>query len=107
MVSFKLLTSALALATPIIAQSTPAQIVTQINDLTSKTTALQPQAETVSLINGPLIIIGEGPLPKIIRGYVDIVQTGQQDTQSLTNTPTIPAGADADAINQAWTRVRV
>jgi hypothetical protein len=106
MVSFKVIASVLALAAPIAAQATPAQIVTNINRLTSKTQALQPVAESLSLVNGPLIVIGQGPFPKIIQGYVDIVTTATNDLQQYQTTAPIAAGAEADAISIACAKVR-
>jgi len=106
MVSFKAITSALALATGIAAQATPTQVVADIESLTTKTLALQPQADMITLVNGPLIIIGQGPFPKLIQGFVDIVQTGSNSIQSQKASRPVPAGADADAITKAWTRVR-
>jgi hypothetical protein len=103
MVSFKVITSVLALAAPIAAQATPAQIVANIDRLTSKSQALQPMAQSISIVNGPLIVIGQGPFPKIIQGYVDIVSTGTNDLEQMKATAPIAAGAEADAIATAWT----
>lgn len=64
MVSFsKLLTSALALTAPIVAQVAPAQVVENINLLTQKSQALQAPAQSISIVNGPLIVVGLGPFP--------------------------------------------
>lgn len=42
---------------------TPAQMVTNIQLLTSKSQALQAPAQSISIINGPLIVVGLGPFP--------------------------------------------
>jgi hypothetical protein len=42
---------------------TPAQIVTNIQDLTAKSQALQVPANSITKINGPLIVAEEGPFP--------------------------------------------
>ncbi|KAH7071892.1 hypothetical protein BKA63DRAFT_492555 [Paraphoma chrysanthemicola] len=70
-----ILTSILAIAAPIAAQSQSAQIVANLELLTSKIEALQPIASSISVVNGPLIIIGQGPFPQIISGLQDIVTT--------------------------------
>jgi len=106
MVSFKVITSALALASGIAAQATPAQLLVDIKTLTLMTQALQPEADKISLLNGPLIIIGQGPFPNLIRGFTDIVTTGTTSLATQRGSAPIPAGADAEAISEAWTRVR-
>jgi hypothetical protein len=64
MVSFRnLALSALAMTAPIMAQTTPAQVVSNIKMITQKSQALQAPAQSISLINGPLILIGQGPFP--------------------------------------------
>jgi hypothetical protein len=62
MVAFRnLVVSALALATPIAAQASPAQIVSNIQLITQKSQALQAPAQSITIVNGPLIIIGTYP----------------------------------------------
>ena len=65
MVNFRVIaTSALALfAVPALSAITPAQMVTNIRTLTSKSQALQAPAQSITIISGPLIIIGQGPFP--------------------------------------------
>jgi hypothetical protein len=64
MVSFRnLAISALAMTAPIMAQTTPAQVVSNIKMLTQKSQALQAPAQSISLVNGPLLLIGQGPFP--------------------------------------------
>jgi hypothetical protein len=59
MVSFRnLVVSALALAAPIVAQTTPAQMVDNIKMITQKSQALQAPAQSITVVNGPLIVIG-------------------------------------------------
>lgn len=59
MVSFRnLIVSALALAAPIAAQASPADVVKNIQTITQKSQALQAPAQSINLINGPLILIG-------------------------------------------------
>jgi hypothetical protein len=64
MVSFRtIITSALAISAPVLAQLSPAQVVTNIETLTQKSQALQAPAQSINAVNGPLIIIGQGPFP--------------------------------------------
>ena len=57
------------------AAMTAKQVVATINDITSQSQALQRPAVSINIINGPLIVIGQGPFPQIIRGFVLIAQT--------------------------------
>ncbi len=59
----KLFTAALAATSVVIAAASPQQIATGINSLTQKSAALQGPAQSISIINAPLIIIGQGPFP--------------------------------------------
>ncbi|EGX88624.1 hypothetical protein CCM_08669 [Cordyceps militaris CM01] len=70
------------------AAATPEQIVTGINVLTQKTSALQGPAQSITILNAPLIIIGQGPFPQIIAGYSDLVST--------TNTLSAQIGTGAE-----------
>lgn len=42
---------------------TPAEIVTNIQAVTTMSQALQGPAQSISLLNGPLIVVGLGPFP--------------------------------------------
>ena len=106
MVAFgKLITSAVALAVPALAALTPAQIVSNINMITQKSMALQAPAKTVTLVNAPLLVIGQGPLPKIIVGFSDIVSTGTNALSQMQGTQQVSAGADSDAIADGFRSV--
>lgn len=61
MVSFRAL--ALSLVVPLVSALTAQQIVENINTLTAKSKALQAPAQSITLINGPLIVVGLGPFP--------------------------------------------
>ncbi len=65
MVSLRsLVTGAAALmAAPIMAALTPTQLSDGINQLTNKFQALQTVAQSITIINAPLIVIGQGPFP--------------------------------------------
>jgi hypothetical protein len=103
MVAFgKLITSAVALAIPALAAVTPAQIVSNLEMITQKSMALQAPAKTITLVNAPLLVIGQGPLPRIIQGFSDIVSTGTNAISQMDGTAPVPAGADSDAIAEAF-----
>jgi hypothetical protein len=106
MVSFRnLFTAIVALSAPIAAQTTPAQVVDNIRSLTSKSQALQGPAQSISIINGPLIVIGLGPFPQIITGFNDIVITATTALAQMQGMPPVPAGAPSDAIFDAFREV--
>jgi hypothetical protein len=65
MVSFRALTTIAlaAFAVPVFTQTTPAGVVANIRVLTQKSQALQAPAQSISIVNGPLIVIGLGPFP--------------------------------------------
>jgi hypothetical protein len=63
MVSLRNIVALIALAVPVIAQTTPAQVVQNIQLLTQKSQALQAPAQSISIFNGPLILVGQGPFP--------------------------------------------
>ncbi|OSS47059.1 hypothetical protein B5807_10100 [Epicoccum nigrum] len=103
MVAFgKLITSAVALAIPALAAVTPAQIVSNIEMITQKSAALQAPAKTITLVNAPLLVIGQGPLPTIITGFTDIVTTATNAISQMQGSSPVPAGADSDAIADAF-----
>lgn len=47
---------------------TPAQVVNNIKMLTQKSQALQGPANSITIVNGPLIVIGQGPFPTVRGG---------------------------------------
>ncbi|KAH6878663.1 hypothetical protein BKA58DRAFT_466309 [Alternaria rosae] len=103
MVSFRnLFTAALAFSVPISAAITPAEVVTNIKTITQKSQALQAPAKEISIVNGPLILIGQGPFPKIIIGFSDIVQTATTAIAQMQGMPKEPAGAPTDAVFEAF-----
>lgn len=55
--------AALAVCSTALGQMTPSQVVDNIKSLTTKSQALQAPAQSISIINGPLIVVGLGPFP--------------------------------------------
>jgi hypothetical protein len=105
MVSFRtIFASALALSVTA-AQLTPAQIVSNIQLITQKSQALQAPAQSISLVNGPLILIGQGPFPQIIVGFTDIVSTATTAIAQMQGMANVAAGADSDKVFDAFREV--
>ncbi|EUC47811.1 hypothetical protein COCMIDRAFT_3288 [Bipolaris oryzae ATCC 44560] len=103
MVSIRnIFTAALALAAPISAAITPAQMVDNIKMVTAKSQALQAPAQSITIVNGPLIVIGQGPFPQIIAGFTDIVTTVTVAIAQMDGSQPVKAGAQADAIFDAF-----
>ncbi|KAF1940125.1 hypothetical protein EJ02DRAFT_504340 [Clathrospora elynae] len=103
MVSFRILfASALAITASIAAKSEPAQIVEDLNTLTQKSKALMTPVSSVSTVNGPLIIIGRGPFPKIIRGFTDIVSNATTYIDQISKMADVAAGAPSNDVFDAY-----
>ncbi|KAG4420712.1 hypothetical protein IFR04_006098 [Cadophora malorum] len=102
MVSFRSVVAAIALTVPVMAQTTPAQVVDNIRMLTQKSQALQAPAQSINIINGPLILIGQGPFPQIIVGFTEIVTTTTTALAQMNGMAPVPAGAQSDAIFDAF-----
>lgn len=96
----------MAMAVPVIAQITPAQVVKNINMITQKSQALQAPAQSITIINGPLVIIGQGPFPQIITGFTDIVSTAVTAIGQMQGMEPVPAGQPSDEIFDAFREVR-
>ncbi len=64
MVSFRsLIAGAALIAAPVMAAATAEQVAASLKSLTNKASALQGPAQAISIVNAPLIIIGQGPFP--------------------------------------------
>ena len=106
MVSFRnFFTAALAFSVPISAAITPAEVVTNIKSITTKSMALQAPAKSVTIVSGQLLLIGQGPFPEIIRGFADIVTTATTAIAQMQGMPKEPAGASTDAVFEAFREV--
>jgi NAD(P)-dependent dehydrogenase (short-subunit alcohol dehydrogenase family) len=102
---------ALLAASPISASPVPAavearavtaqQAVENIKTLTTKSQALQGPAQSITIINAPLIIIGQGPFPPIITGFTDIVSTAITAIDQMDGTQPF-AAADVTAVADAF-----
>ncbi|KAM7191211.1 hypothetical protein V8F20_009389 [Naviculisporaceae sp. PSN 640] len=115
MVSLRyLVTAAVAVAAPLVSALptrellpsakaiTASKIVENIQALTAKSQALQKTANNITIQNGPLIIIGQGPFPKIIAGLQDIALNGTNAFLELNGTPHIGSKDEAASVADAF-----
>ncbi|KAK3897262.1 hypothetical protein C8A05DRAFT_39192 [Staphylotrichum tortipilum] len=101
MVSLRSLVAGAALFAPVLAAATAQQIADSLASLTRKFQDLQNPAQRISLVNAPLIIIGQGPFPQIIAGLNDITSTGKALTDQFDGTPNLE-GAEGDLVFNAF-----
>ncbi|KAK6362670.1 hypothetical protein TWF730_000125 [Orbilia blumenaviensis] len=98
----KAVTCAIALlAVPSLAAVTPAQIADGLKMLTEKSKALEAPAQSITIVNAPLIVIGQGPFPTIIAGFSDMVSTGNALISQFEGIEPI-RGTDEDLVYNAF-----
>ncbi|KAL2194703.1 UVI-1 [Corynascus similis CBS 632.67] len=113
MVSLRSLVAGAALmAASVLAAATPQQITDGIRMITQKSQALQPVAQSITVLNAPLIVIGQGPFPTLITGFTDIISTANALITQLPGTDPIQKrnvpsritrrGPDADLVFQSF-----
>lgn len=103
MLSFRCIIAGVTLiAAPVIAALTPAALADGLGQLMTKTQALNDPANSITILNAPLIVIGQGPFPQIIAGLDDITSTASTLTAQTAGMPTIPAGSDALLVFNAF-----
>ncbi|KAK0709851.1 hypothetical protein B0T26DRAFT_805480 [Lasiosphaeria miniovina] len=96
-------TSAVALlAVPALAAVTPAELVKNLHLLTQQSKALQGPAQSINLVNTPLILIGQGPYPIVIAGLNNMTQTATADISTMQGSAPVTASPDAVAIAGAF-----
>ncbi|KAM7208385.1 hypothetical protein V8F20_001363 [Naviculisporaceae sp. PSN 640] len=107
MVSLRAFVTAAVL--PLASALTAQEIVNNINTLTTKSKALQEPARTITILNAPLIVIGQGPFPQLIAGFTDIVVTATTANAAMNaDRDRITSVSDAKLIADAFrTFVRV
>ncbi|GKT46347.1 uncharacterized protein ColSpa_06528 [Colletotrichum spaethianum] len=86
----------------VLSAATPAEVVQNIRTLTQKSQALQAPAQSINIVSGPLILIGQGPFPPIIAGFTDIVVTTTTAIASMQGMSPVPAGSPSDDIFNAF-----
>ncbi|KAI0907828.1 hypothetical protein F4824DRAFT_464055 [Ustulina deusta] len=105
----------IAMASTAMAALSAQQIADGLKSITAKSQALQAPAQSITILNAPLIAIGQGPFPQIIAGFSDIVSTGNTLISQLSGTGPIakrgeqehprdlsPRGPDADLVFGAF-----
>jgi hypothetical protein len=83
------------------------QIVDNLKSLTDKNKNLQAPAQSITIVNGPLIIVGQGPFPEIIKGLTDLVSTGTEHASQIKDMDPIAAGAESDNVFNAYREVNL
>jgi hypothetical protein len=83
------------------------QIVDNLKSHTEKSQKLQAPAQSITIINGPLLIVGQGPFPQIIKGLTDLVETGTQHISQMQGMDPIAAGTESDNIFDAFREVNL
>ncbi|GKT86138.1 UVI-1 protein [Colletotrichum tofieldiae] len=86
----------------VLSQITPAQVVDNIRAVTTKSQALQAPAQSINVLNGPLLVVGLGPFPPIIAGFADIVTTATAAIVQMQGMAPVPAGRQSDLIFEAF-----
>ncbi|CCC09418.1 hypothetical protein SMACR_05165 [Sordaria macrospora] len=88
-------------AQPVTRALTSNQMVDGLKQLTTKANALERPAKSITVVNSPLIVIGQGPWPAIVSGYTDIVSTA---TTIIAQTPgTQPSFGDScEAVTEGY-----
>ncbi|KAI1109694.1 UVI-1 [Nemania sp. NC0429] len=98
----KVFTAGALMAATVMAALTPAQIADSLKKLTDQSQKLQGPAQSITIVNAPLIIIGQGPLPAIIAGFTEIVTTASAALSMSSDTPKITNQADDDLVFDAF-----
>ncbi|KAI2633414.1 hypothetical protein GGS21DRAFT_134270 [Xylaria nigripes] len=80
---FSTIFTGLTMAASAMAAATPQQIADGIKSITQKSLALETPAQSITIVNAPLIVIGQGPFPTIIAGFTDIVSTASMLASQL------------------------
>jgi hypothetical protein len=85
--------------------ATSTQVTGFIKQITEKAQALLQPAQSISITNGPLIVVGQGPYGQICPGLGDIVSTTSNSVSQMNGMSQVAAGKDADAIHDAFREV--
>ncbi|USP77998.1 hypothetical protein yc1106_05272 [Curvularia clavata] len=74
-------------------------------DVSLASQALQAPAQSITLLNAPLVLIGQGPYSQIISGFTDIISTATTALVQMQGMLPVAAGADSDAIFDAFREI--
>ncbi|KAI9146826.1 hypothetical protein HJFPF1_13394 [Paramyrothecium foliicola] len=78
------------------------QMVDNIRTLTTKSQALQAPSQSITILNGPLIVIGQGPFPQIITGFTEIITITTTAIAQMQDSSPVTNVNDANAIFNAF-----
>ncbi|KAI0105774.1 UVI-1 [Nemania sp. FL0031] len=98
----KIFTTGAVMAATAMAALSPAQIASGLKTVTTQSQKLQAPAQSITIVNAPLIVIGQGPLPTLIAGFTEIVTTATTIISQTDGTPKITNQADADLVFDAF-----
>ncbi|KAJ8115825.1 hypothetical protein ONZ43_g4583 [Nemania bipapillata] len=98
----KIFAAGAVMAATAMAALTPAQIADSLKTVTVLSQNLQGQAQSITIVNAPLTIIGQGPFPPIIAGFTQIVTTATTAISQFDGTAKITNKADADLVFNAF-----
>lgn len=105
MVSFRAIAAAFAaglLVSFTTAAITPQEITSNLRTLTVKSQDLQRPAQSITIINGPLIVIGQGPFPVIITGFADIITLATGYINAMQDNEVIKNPNESQAVYDAF-----
>jgi len=80
---------------------TPQEIINVIHAMKTKSQALHPKAQSITLANGPLLSSGGGPYPQIIAGFHEIISTVTNFVDVIAGSASVE-GNDAASIANAF-----
>jgi len=92
------LTALTLLSVPTFAALTAKQMSDNLKMLTNKSMALQRPAQTITIISGPLIVVGLGPFPEIIKGFTEIVTITTTAVAQMQGTPKFGTQAEVTLV---------
>src|ERR1700712_1075573 len=76
-------------------------IIAGLRVLSTKAQDLQAPAQSITIVNGPLLVIGQGPFPPIISGLADVVAAATALSGPLQGSKHVTTQADATAVANA------
>ncbi|KAI0458511.1 UVI-1 [Xylaria acuta] len=98
----KIFAAGAVMAASAMAALTPAQIADSLKTITVQSQKLQGPAQSITIVNAPLIVIGQGPFPTLIQGFTEIVSTATITISQLGGTAPITSDADATIVFDAF-----
>ncbi|KAI0403555.1 UVI-1 [Xylaria palmicola] len=94
----KIFSAGAVMAASAMAALTPTQIADGLRRVTTLSQDLQAPAQSITIVNAPLIVIGQGPFPDIISGFTQIVSTATVVVGQFPGTAKITNEADATLV---------